>query len=244
MMQIYYTSSLIFLIILVLYIQIFKKDLSSEFIRYLILKKRNIEKCNNIESRLNINKIYFKTSSFMKGNLLSLMTSICIAFILYNYLFFTVPISNSMYPTFEKGDLVLMQKYDLKIHEGDIIMFGAAYLGEKSRVITHRVYGLTPKGIQTKGDATPVDNWIIDPKNVHAKAITINGEPIVLKSIGHYFLNTQLSSVYSKEFGFLQSIFREAKKLGLLIFAICITLFGLLTINDSIKHRKLRNRHN
>ncbi|MDO9517938.1 MAG: S24/S26 family peptidase [Methanosarcinaceae archaeon] len=170
------------------------------------------------------------------------MITVIMAFVLYNYIFFAVPVSDSMQPTFKTGDLVLMQKYNTEPHEGDIIMFGIAFLGQGSRVVTHRVYNVTPNGIQTKGDATPIDNWIIPQKQIYAKAIIINEKPIVLKSIGHYFLNTQLSSTYAAEFGLVQLIFREGKRLGLLIFATCIIIFGLLTVNDSIKHRKLRRR--
>ena len=191
--------------------------------------------------------IYF-TKSFKKSKTLTsaLVITFILAFIAYNYIFFAVPVSGSMRPTFAKGDLVLMQTYDVEPHVGDIVMFGVARLG-KDEIVTHRVYEVLPGGqkIRTKGDSTPVDAWIIDIKRIHSKAIIIGDKPIVLKGAGAYFLNSPVSSSsqYNFELGLLQNIMTNAKEFGLLIFAICVTLFILLSVNDSIKQKRFRRRN-
>ena len=186
----------------------------------------------------------FKKSHTIKITLITIISTLCVAFLLYNYIFFTVPISDSMRPTFIKGDLILMQKYDTEPHEGDIIMFEIAYLGKKNQVITHRIHSITPDGVKTKGDANgAVDSWILSPERIYAKAITINEIPIVLKSVGHYFLDTQISTTYAKEFGFMQSLAKGGKQFGLLIFVICIVGYLWLSIEDVKKQKKYRRRN-
>ena len=165
-----------------------------------------------------------------------------LAFILYNYLFFTVVLSNSMKPTFERGDMILMQGYDTTPQIGDIAMFTVIKFG-KDDLITHRIYSISGNKIKTKGDAGQVDKWTITPKNIHSKAIIIGGKPIVIKSVGYYFLDDTPTSTYEGEFGFIQSIIMKAKELGLLIFAIAIILFVLLSVNDSVKQKQLRRRN-
>ncbi len=58
----------------------------------------------------------------------------------------------SMLPTLEGGDLVVIQNVPLdQIHVGDIVIYGppCSALGES---VVHRVVGITPQGLITKGD--------------------------------------------------------------------------------------------
>lgn len=186
-------------------------------------------------------KKMFQNSSKMIAYMV--VVTFILAYIFYHYLFFTVPISGSMRPTFDRGDLVLMQRYDMTPEVGDIIMFGIAKIG-KDQVVTHRVYEVLPGGeFRTKGDATPIDSWTISQKQIHSKAVLVGGEPIVIKKVGYYVLDETPSSTYKGEFGFLQSILMKGKEFGLFIFAICVTLFILLSLNDSIKQKRLRRRN-
>lgn len=101
------------------------------------------------------------------------------------YFVFATVLSGSMVPTFEKGDLVLMQTLDLKVKVGDIVMFPMYGIKEP---ITHRVVSITEKGnIITRGDANPsVDSSQgFPPDRVGGKAVLMGNVPIVLKGVGY-----------------------------------------------------------
>ena len=236
-----YTAGLTFLVLLIVYLQATGKA-TIQNTKWVHPIKRLLTRKNGVEFHLKNYAITFKSKIATKNLLIILLTTLIISFILYNYVFFIVPVSNSMRPTFEAGDLVLMQTFDIEPHKDDIIMFGLTVIG-KDQIITHRVYSVTPEGIKTKGDAGAIDYWVIRPEQIHAKAITIGGQPIVIKSVGHYFLNTQISSTYAREFGFMQSIMRGSKQLGLLIFVICIVAYTWLSIDDMKKQKKYRRRN-
>ena len=239
--KIIYTTGITLIILVLAYLQVNKNEIFLKIFRYMpinIFTKRR----DAVNEYLSVHAMHFKIRKNSKKLLPSLITTLLFAFILYNYVFFTVPVSNSMRPTFEAGDLVLMQKFDTEPQKGDIVMFGLAVIG-KDQIITHRVYSVTPEGIKTKGDAGAIDYWVISPKQIHAKAITIGGQPIVIKSVGHYFLETQISSTYAREFGFMQAIIRGGKQLGLLIFVICLVAYTWLSVNDMKKQKKYRRRN-
>ena len=236
-----YTAGLTFLVLLIVYLQATGKA-TIQNTKWIYPIKRLLTRKNDVDFHLKNHAITFKAKIATKNLLTTLLTTLIISFILYNYVFFTVPVSNSMRPTFEAGDLVLMQKFDVEPHESDIIMFGLALIG-KDQIVTHRVYSVTPEGIKTKGDAGAIDYWIVRPEQIHAKAITIGGQPIVIKSVGNYFLNTQISSTYAREFGFMQAIVQGGKQLGLLIFVICLVAYTWLSVNDMKKQKKYRRRN-
>ncbi len=233
-----YTSGIVFVVLVLAYLQISKNKTFRKIYTRIPLTRLTKRK-SPVDMYLSSYALHFKNGAKLKSTLGLLLVTLIFAFIFYNYLFFTVPISNSMRPTFEKGDLVLMQKFDTEPHEGDIIMFGMAIVGGMDKVVTHRIYSVTPEGIKTKGDAVnAVDNWVIPPKRIHAKAVTINEQPIVIKSAGHYFLDTQISTTYAKEFGFMQFLAKGGKQFGLLIFVICVVAYLWISIEDMKKYRR------
>ena len=239
--KIVYTAGITFTTLLLIYLYITHNKTVQRIFRYPV--KHLIKRRNSIDAYLNVHALQFKTKAATKKMLLSLITTLLLAFILYNYVFFTVPVSNSMRPTFEAGDLVLMQKFDTEPHESDIIMFAIAVRG-KDPIVTHRVYSVAPDGVKTKGDANgAVDSWLLPPEQIYAKAITIGQKPIVIQSVGHYFLDTQISTTYAREFGFMQSIVQGGKQLGLLIFVICLVAYTWLSVNDMKKQKKYRRRN-
>ncbi len=101
------------------------------------------------------------------------------------YFVFATVLSGSMEPTFKKGDMVLMQEFDLNVKVGDIVMFPMYGFKEP---ITHRVVGITGRGyIITKGDANALtDSTGFPPERIIGKAVLIGNTPIVLKGIGYY----------------------------------------------------------
>lgn len=231
-----YTTGILFIALVMAYLQINKNELFKKIFVRIPLNRLPAGTNKHLRNHM----VSFKKGASLKGLLVWLLLALLFAFIIYNYIFFTVPVSNSMRPTFEKGDLVLMQKVDLEPHEGDIIMFGMAVVGGLDQPITHRIHSTTSKGIQTKGDATPIDNWVLPPERIYAKAVTIGGNPIVIKHVGYYFLDTQISSAYAREFGIMQTIVAQSKQLGLLIFVICIVAYIWLSVEDIKKQKKYR----
>ena len=236
-----YTAGLTFLVLLIVYLQTTGK-IAIQNTKWIYSLKRILTRNNDVDFYLKNFAITFKTKIATKNLLLTLLTTLIISFILYNYVFFTVPISNSMRPTFEAGDLVLMQKFDVEPHKDDIVMYPLSVIG-KDQIITHRVYSITPEGIKTKGDAGTIDYWVTKPDQIYAKAVTIGGQPIVIKYVGNYFLDKQISSTYAREFEFMQAITRGGKQLGLLIFVICIVAYTWLSVNDIKKQKKHRRRN-
>ena len=186
--------------------------------------------------------LLFKKRTNVRSIITSILVVLVLAFIFYNYIFFTVPISDSMKPTFERGDLVLMQTYDTSPNVGDIILFSVLLIGP-DEVVTHRIYSISGDSIKTKGDSTPIDQWTITPRQIHAKTVMIGNKPIVLKSVGYYFLDETPTTTFAGEFEALQTILMKAKELGLFIFATCITIFVLLSVNDMKKQKKYRRRN-
>ncbi|MCL7411470.1 MAG: S24/S26 family peptidase [Methanosarcinaceae archaeon] len=236
-----YTAGFTLIILILAYMQVNKKELFQQIFRHvpltLFFRRRNA-----INEHLNVYATHFKNRDKSKALILSIILTLLLAFVLYNYVFFTVPVSNSMRPTFEAGDLVLMQKFDTTPEKDDIIMFGMAVIGN-DKVITHRVYSVTTEGVKTKGDAGRVDYWTVSQKQIYAKAVTIGNKPIVIKSIGSYFLDKQISSTYASEFGFMQFITRGGKQLALLIFVICLVAYTWISVNDIKKQNKYRRRN-
>lgn len=236
-----YTSGIIFVALLFAYLHINNKtNFAFKSFTSIFLRKTNA-----INFYLKSHAYFFKNRQVHEPRTIAfaLVLTLIVAFVLYNYVFFTVPVSDSMRPTFESGDLVLMQKIYTEPHEGDILMFGMAVLGKPNSIITHRAVSVTPKGVKTKGDATPLDSWVIPKERIYAKAVTIGGKPIVVKSVGHYFLDTKITSTYAREFAFMQTIFKGGKRLGLLIFVICIVAYVWISVNDMKKQNKYRRRN-
>lgn len=78
--------------------------------------------------------------------------------------------SESMIPTLNKGDLVVVSGTDDNISIGDIIVFD---VGSKDYPIIHRVHDIQKSGgFRTKGDNNPYeDPWVISNDNIHGKAL-------------------------------------------------------------------------
>ncbi|MFQ6020671.1 MAG: signal peptidase I [Candidatus Aenigmatarchaeota archaeon] len=79
--------------------------------------------------------------------------------------------SDSMVPTYFKGDMIIVMNYsnyeDVKI--GDVIVFSVP---DRRYPIIHRIYNITNGVIITKGDHNQyVDPWTTTRNNIHGKAI-------------------------------------------------------------------------
>lgn len=77
--------------------------------------------------------------------------------------------SESMLPTFEKGDMIIVQG-GTQIAVGDIVVYDAP---SYKYPIIHRVTSVSEEGITTKGDHnSAADPWVTPVSKVHGKAIT------------------------------------------------------------------------
>jgi signal peptidase I len=84
--------------------------------------------------------------------------------------FFCAYTGSSMYPTLSEHDLLEIESYGLRsIRVGDVIFFLSP---EGDRPAVHRVAGVTPQGIRTKGDNNSrIDPWFIHPEDVIGQVV-------------------------------------------------------------------------
>ncbi len=93
-------------------------------------------------------------------------------------------ISDSMYPTIEKGDLLVIAKKNMNTYKiGDIISFYGNYQGESS-VITHRIHDIGGNVYITKGDNNKFpDAQVLRPRLIIGEVVAI------IPKIGDFVIN-------------------------------------------------------
>jgi signal peptidase I len=157
------------------------------------------------------------------------------AYIILNQLVFLAIItSGSMSPTLEVKDLVLMQNLKIDSQQGDIIMFETK---EATMPVIHRIYSVSGNEIRTKGDAVALaDDWIVKKDQIRGQAVLFQSKPIIVKNIGEYLLfdpsNIQITK-YGSEMYRVSQIIKSIKKLGLIIFIICILLYIFINFKST-----------
>ncbi|MCW7071480.1 MAG: signal peptidase I [Methanophagales archaeon] len=192
----------------------------------------------------------FKTASGSRPSLLvsSLLFSLFLLVVfalLFKLAFFSAVTSDSMRPTFERGDLVAMQKIQTTPKEGDIIMFERP---DFLLPFIHRVVAVTEeKGgkrkVRTKGDACErVDPWVLPEGAVEAKAVQLGGRAVVLKDVGNYFIldaRERRIGRYGLEYTFMKNIFFILRMYGYAFCVLAIIGYLVLTIRE-MQTRKRR----
>jgi len=173
-----------------------------------------------------------KPSLFGSSVVVSILTVI-IVILLFKIVFFAVVTSDSMSPTFERGDLILMQRIHIDPRVGDIIMLENR---ESILPITHRVVAVTKEGVRTKGDARAfADPWLVSKHEIQGEAVQIHGSPIILKAIGNYFiLNPKEMGIgrYGSEYMFIKNLFLVIRMYGYALCIISISGYLLLTVME------------
>lgn len=161
---------------------------------------------------------------YLNSAILAVAVTLTIASALYfEFIFFSVVISDSMNPTLKKGDLILMQNIMVKPKMGDIITLKVT--DELS--ITHRIISISGNEIRLKGDANPSeDPWRITKSQIEGKIVCISGKPVVLRNLGNYFLvDASRGGIYGPEFNAISKVLRWVKSAGIVIFIMCIILY-------------------
>jgi signal peptidase len=172
-------------------------------------------------------KVIFKESLFI-------LTVLFVMFILgTKAIFFTAVVSGSMVPTFNRDDLVLMQDIDHRYKAGDIIFFVPK---ELATPYTHRIIGISEKGIRTRGDATTQsDWWILKDEDILGKAVTLNGKPIVIKGYGRFFIiddTHQDFGPFGQDYRKYQLFFQVVRIYGYVIVVVAMLLYIALTVRQ------------
>jgi signal peptidase I len=147
-----------------------------------------------------------------------------------NGIFFTAVISDSMKPTFQRNDLVLMQNVERSYKVGDIIMFKTP---DTLKPYSHRIVSISDKGdIRTGGDAVGIiDWWEIKKEDVLGKAIILRGKTIILKGYGKYFLidrDRQDLGAFGKDFNKYVLFIDVIRTYGYVIAVISLLLYIFL----------------
>ena len=172
--------------------------------------------------------------SFLRSALPFCVFIAVILILLFKLVFLTAIVSNSMQPTFKKGDLVLMQKIATAPEEGDIIMFMHKDI---MLPVTHRVIAVTDEGTKTGGDARGVtDPWIVQNEAIIAKAVQMGGGPIVLEDVGNYFIletsKMGYDPKYGSEYAFMRNIFSMLRLYGYVVCVIAVMGYVLLSLSE------------
>ncbi len=194
---------------------------------------KQFDKRNKINEYINlIKKRPEDTQKMVFKESLLLVTVVIVMFaIATKVIFFTAVVSNSMIPTYYRGDLLLMQNIDRTYSVGDIIMFRRP---DTDLPYAHRIVSITSEGIMTKGDATDLDDWWkLKNEDIIGKAILINGKPIVIKGYGNYFIisdKNQDLGPFGNDYRKYQLFFQVIKIYGYVIAALCLFLYILLTV--------------
>jgi signal peptidase len=161
---------------------------------------------------------------------------IIVLLLVNNFVFFTVITSDSMSPTFNRGDMVLMTQYK-DIQSGDIIMFSTS---DEPMPVVHRISRIEDGNISTKGDFNPTEDlWTINNSAVYSEAVTISGKPVVLKGVGTYFIEDyEAEGKYSGEIEINRLILQGMKSLAIFIFFTAVLLYVFFTMRE-LRERKV-----
>ncbi|MEE8401865.1 MAG: signal peptidase I [Candidatus Hydrothermarchaeaceae archaeon] len=199
-------------------------------------KKRKRKKVN-----IRIKEIFAKKKS---ETAVTRVAKVMLVYLIIGYIlvakiiFFSVILSSSMSPTFDRGDLVLIQGTYTEPKLGDIILINGVALGdpENRELIIHRVIEISGEKIFTAGDATGKrDSWIVKEDMIQGKALTIFGKPIVVPKIGEYLIVDGSKGV--QEITTMNNVLRLIKIYGLLIFLISLVIYAMLEAREIRGHR-------
>ena len=195
---------------------------------YGFLADRKIQKNKSENQERFKARVYIRNSSEKTSALLSIFFFLVIAFIVMNqYANFVVITSDSMSPTVQKGDLVLVQSISKTPSTGDIIQFE---IPSRRLPVLHRVEEVSAIGYKTKGDFNPSpDYWIVRDSQIQAKAITIFNNLVVIPKIGEIFIVEPKITKFGSEYSFVSGLVNIFRVLSLIIFILAfLSLFETL----------------
>lgn len=160
--------------------------------------------------------------------ILTIVVSIMFLFVTKS-IFFVAVASESMSPTLNKYDIVLMQNINRDYKIGDIIIFENP---NTAIPVTHRIKSITNEGIQTMGDAVgKTDWWQLKKEDIIGKAILIGEKPIIINKFGRYFIAEERGQTFGPfDYRTYFVFFDTIKLYGYIIAIICILTYIALEI--------------
>ncbi len=238
----YITASLISLFTgLFFYLLYCSKTGKSNLLPALLLKIYEMRRSNARKERFRMRMYEYREvlgleAPTILGTVVTLtLFSLVVSALLFHLIFFTVVTSGSMSPTFERGDLLLMQAIDKDVKVGDIILFRPR---ESLTPCTHRVVSIEGGRIRTMGDAVGVpDPWVLTEDDVVAKAVILGGKPVVIKDVGDYFILDYTKKElrvgrYGSEYTFIENLLNVVKAWGYVLCIIAVAGYILLTARE------------
>ena len=231
-------NDLIFLLILSIFLIITYRRIILNINFFEPIQKRYFELFRSIQVKNYIKEVSRQPVDNQKIMMKETLILGCVLFILFligtKAIFFTAVISGSMSPTFDRDDLVLMQNIEHSYKPGDIIMFIDPYT---ARPYTHRISGITQRGINTAGDAGGMnDPWELEKKDIIGKAIILQGKPVVIKDYGKFFIIDDKRQDFGPLFGpdyRKYVLFIEIIKIyGYVIVVLSIFIYIALTVKQ------------
>lgn len=227
---------LFFLLLLVFLVLLYRKIIyNTDFFEPIKQKYSAVDRKFRINSyieQINRRPVDPQKKIFKEG--LVLIAVISIMFLLATKaIFFTAVVSGSMYPTFNKDDMILIQNIDNRYNVGDIIMFKRP---DTSYPVTHRIISITSGIIRTAGDATgQMDWWELKNGDVLGKAVLIQGKPVVIKGYGRFFIiddQHQDFGPFGQNYRNYFLFFEVIKIYGYIIAVFSLLLYIALTIRQ------------
>lgn len=205
---------------------------SNDF-KQIIITYEDIDKKSQLNTyKRNIRKkpVDFQKYVFYEG-LTLIIIFLLIILVATNGIFFTAVITDSMKPTFQKDDLVLMQNIERSYHVGDIIMFKTP---DTAKPYSHRIVSISEKGtIQTAGDAVGINDWWeLKKEDIMGKIISFNGRPVIIKGYGKYFVidrDRQTLGAFGQDYNKYVLLIDVIRTYGYVIAAGSLLLYIFLT---------------
>jgi len=168
-------------------------------------------------------KLWMRVASFVLLGLLAIPLIILLYMVFSPDYMVLIVKGESMKPTFEIGDVIVLRTYDDGfVEEGQIIAFK-----QNGFTVTHRVVSTDGMSIKTRGDADEdIDPWELSEFQIR----------------GTYWFKIPC-------LGYLANFFRSKKGTAIIISAAVIFLIGLMVYehfnsNKSVKGVRKKNQHN
>jgi signal peptidase len=196
------------------------------FLLFFLYKHENKHLINILSWQYKVEPAKLEKDTRLQDWLFLILLLVLIFVMGLKFLTFTVIISDSMKPEFQRGDMVLMQAIFKEPKIGDIITFSAE---DTQYGITHRVVSIEGS-IITRGDNNPYnDNYKTSKDRVLLKAITFNDHPIVIKGLGALFITDYSKQgtiyKYGDQFTFLQQLSATIRAWGYVITIIALLAY-------------------
>lgn len=240
-------SDIIFLAILSIFLIILYNRVVKNwnFIEKIEEKYVSNESRNKVRNRINyIDRQPTDKQKIIFKDIIVLLVAVLIIIVIgTRSIFFVDVVSQSMVPTFDKNDLILMQNIDRTYNVGDIIMFRSP---ATAIPVSHRIVSIDNGIIRTAGDATKkTDWWELNTSDVLGKAITVQSNPIVLKGYGRFFTLEDRNQRFGPfDYTTYNLFIAVIKAYGYAIAVISLLLYiGLAIKGEDRKNKLLRYKN-